>query len=634
MEGGAWGLRRAAWSPAMTGPFLPQPGAPPPSWQFDPRRHARSLYWRGWGITQIAGEFALHGVVNDKGAPIPRATIEAWKQRDRWDDAPSIQKLEDGLEIRLLTLIAKEKKTSGDLVEMEALSRQIESLAKVRRYEAPGGHAGDLNDKVANRNAGGRKKARKNHFTAEQAAELKRIFLDGLYDYQHRWWQALSQRTRMILKSRQIGATYYFAFEALIDAIETGRNQIFLSASKAQAHQFKSYIVSFAKLVGVALTGDPMLITSDLRPAEEAAAELHFLGTNFRTAQGRHGNFYFDEFFWVHSFEELNKVASGMATHKKWRKTYFSTPSTIAHPAYPYWTGERRNRRRKKEDRIEIDVSHDALAIGSVGPDRIWRHIVNIRDAEAGGCDLFDIEELQDEYAPDEFANLFLCDFVDDTLSAFKFNDMVACGCDSLVEWTDFNAEAARPYGSRAVWAGYDPQESETGDNAALVIAAPPMTEGGKFRILERHQLRGLDFEQQAEFIKAVLSRYTCTYLGIDAKGVGAGVYQLLAKPGALPGCSVAKIEYSLELKAQMIMKAQNVIRRGRLAFDSMLLDIVSAFVSIKKTLTTSGRNVTFKAGRGGEDGHADLAWATMHILMNEPLDGKEKPKGTMEILE
>ena len=130
-----------------------------------------------------------------------------------------------------------------------------------------------------------------------------------------------------------------------------------------------------------------------------------------------------------------------------------------------------------------------------------------------------------------------------------------------------------------------------------------------------------------------MLSRYHCSYLGIDAKGVGAGVYQILAKPGAMPGCSVAKIEYSLELKAQMIMKAQNVIRRGRLKIDIGMLDIVSAFVAIKKTLTTSGRNVTFKAGRGGEDGHADLAWATMHILMNEPLDGKEKPKGKMEIV-
>lgn len=615
-------------------PGSPQPGAPAARWQFDPRRHARSLYWRGWGITQIADEFALHGVANDNGNPIPRATIESWKQRDKWDEAPSIAKIEDGLEIRLLTLIAKEKKTSGDFVEMDALSRQIESLARVRRYQEPGGHAGDLNDKVNNRNTGARKKPKKNHFTAEQAAELKQIFLSGLYDYQQLWWDNASRRTRMILKSRQIGATYYFAFEALIDTIESGRNQIFLSASKAQAHQFRSYIVSFAKLVGVALTGDPMLITSDLRPAEEAAAELHFLGTNFRTAQGRHGNFYFDEFFWTHSFEELNKVASGMATHKKWRKTYFSTPSTIAHPAYPYWTGERRNRRRRKEERVDIDVSHAALKQGSEGPDRIWRNIVTVLDAEAGGCDLFDIEELRDEYAPDEFANLYLCEFVDDTLSAFKFNDLIACGVDSLVEWTDFDIEAERPYGNRSVWAGYDPQESENGDNAALVICAPPTSEGGKFRILERHQLRGLDFEQQAEFIKAVLSRYSCTYLGIDAKGVGAGVYQLLAKVGAMPGCSVAKIEYSLELKAQMIMKAQNVIRRGRLAFDASYLDIVSAFVSIKKTLTTSGRNVTFKAGRGGNDGHADLAWSTMHVLMNEPLDGKAKPTGTLEIVE
>lgn len=602
-------------------------------WQFDPRRHACSLYWRGWGISQIASEFELHGVVNDKGKPIPRATIEAWKQRDKWDDAPSIRRIEDGLEIRLMTLIAKEKKTSGELAEMDSLNRSVATLARVRRYESEGGHAGDLNEKIGNRNKGPRKAAKKNYFTAEQAEQLKQIFLDGCYDYQHQWWNAKDQRTRMILKSRQIGATYYFAFEALMDAIETGRNQIFLSASKAQAHQFRSYIISFAKLVGVTLTGDPMMITSELRPAEEAAAELHFLGTNFRTAQGRHGNFYFDEFFWVHSFEELNKVASGMATHKKWRKTYFSTPSTVAHPAYPYWTGDRRNKRRKKADQIKIDVSHAALAAGSVGPDRVWRHIVTIHDAANGGCDLFDIEELLDEYAPDEFDNLFLCGFVDDSQSAFKFNDLVKLGCDSLIDWVDYDPMAQRPYGNRPVWAGYDPQESDTGDNAALVIAAPPQEIGGTFRVLERHQLRGLDFEQQAEFIKAMLSRYNCTYLGIDAKGVGAGVYQIMAKPNAMPNCAIAKIEYSLELKAQMIMKAQNVIRRGRLAFDSGMLDLVSAFISIKKTLTTSGRNITFKAGRGGGDGHADLAWALMHILMNEPLDGKEKPTGTMEII-
>ncbi|USI74617.1 terminase large subunit domain-containing protein [Sphingomonas morindae] len=586
---------------------------------FDARRQARGLYWRGWSVTQIADELSLK-----------RPTVESWKRRDRWDEAPSIRKLEDCLEVRLMTLVAKEKKAGDDYKEIDLLGRQIATLARVRRYQAPGGHEGDLNEKVGNRNAGEKKKARKNHFTAEQAARLRAIFEGQLYGYQETWFANLSQRTRMILKSRQIGATYYFAFEALIDAIETGRNQIFLSASKAQAHQFRSYIVGFAKLVGVTLTGDPMCITSALRPEEEAAAELHFLGTNFRTAQGRHGNFYFDEFFWVHSFEALNKVASGMATHKKWRKTYFSTPSTIAHPAHPYWTGERRNRRARKEERVEIDVSHAALRQGAVGPDRVWRHIVTIHDAEAAGCDLFDIDELKDEYAPDEFANLFGCEFVDDSLSAFKFNELVRCGCDSLVEWTDCDPEGARPYGTRAVWAGYDPQESEEGDNAALVIMAPPAAQGGTFRVLERHQLRGLDFEQQAAFIEAVCARYTVTYMGVDATGVGAAVYQLLAKSAAIGG--VTKIEYSLEVKAAMIMKAQNVIRRGRLAFDVAMIDLISAFVSIKKALTASGRGITFKAGRAGGDGHADLAWAAMHILINEPLDGKQAPKASMEI--
>lgn len=596
---------------AMTLPITTLSQAP-----FDERRVARSLYWRGWSVAQIAEE--LH---------LKRPTVASWKQRDKWDDAPSIRKLEDCLEVRFQTLVLKEKKTGSDFKEIDLLGRQIATLARIRRYEAPGGHEGDLNEKVANRNKGLRRKPKRNHFTAEQAQKLRETFENQLFGYQETWRDTSNLRTRMILKSRQIGATYYFAFEALLDAVETGRNQIFLSASRAQALQFRSYIVGFAKMVGVDLTGDPMLITSELAGEDQPAAELHFLGTNYRTAQGRHGNFYFDEFFWVHGFEELNKVASGMAMHKKWRKTYFSTPSTIAHQAYPYWTGERRNRRVKKADRIEIDVSHAALKEGRLCEDGVWRHIVTIEDAEKGGCDLFDLNELRLEYAPDEFANLLMCEFVDDSLSAFRFNDLVKCGVDSLVEWTDFNPDAARPFGNKPVWAGYDPQESVDGDNAALVIAAPPAEPGGTFRLLERHQLRGLDFEQQDEFIKAALSRYNCTYLGIDATGVGSAVYQLVTKwfPRAV------RIDYSLEVKSHMIMKAQNVISRGRLAFDSGWVDLIGSFISIKKTLTASGRNVTFKAGRGAETSHADIAWATMHILMNEPLDGKPKATGRME---
>lgn len=602
--------------PADFGMTLPAATMPVP---IDARRSARSLYWRGWGITQIAGELGL-----------ARPTVQSWKDRDKWDEAPSLSKIEDALECRLNMLIAKDSKTGGDFKEIDLLMRQVVQGARVRRFEKEGGHEGDLNEKVGNRNAGERKKSVKNHFTAEQVEQLTEIFEEEQFGYQRDWWEAKDQRTRMILKSRQIGATWYFAREALIDALTGGGNQIFLSASKNQAHIFRNYIIQFAQRVGVKLQGDPIVLTSDLIPEGEPAAELIFLGTNARTAQGYHGNFYFDEFFWTYGFEELNKVASAMAMHKRWRRTYFSTPSTIAHQAHGYWTGERRNRRVKKADRIEIDTSHDSLKTGRLCEDNVWRQIVTIEDAATKGCDLFDVEELRIEYAPDEFANLLMCQFVDDSLSAFKFNDLQRCTVDTMVEWVDFNPIAKRPVGMREVWAGYDPQESEDGDNAALVIALPPDDPGGKFRLLERHQFRGLDFEAQANMIVALLLRYNCTYLGIDANGVGAAVYQLMKD--RMRG--VVKIEYSLEAKSSMVMKAQHTFSRQRIEYDAGWIDMQSAFLSIKKTLTTSGRAVTFKASRSDEGGHADLAWAAMHIFINEPLDGKARPQMRMEIFE
>lgn len=584
----------------------------------DLRRVARSRYWQGWGCAQIAGDLGLNV-----------ETVKSWKKRDGWDQAASLTKVEDSLECRIVMLVAKDQKTGADYKELDALMRALATTAKVRRYEAPGGHDGDLNDKVANRNAGPKKeKAKKNHFTAEQVEELERIFEDELFGYQRTWWDAKGERTRMILKSRQIGATWYFAREALLDALRGGGNQIFLSASKAQAHIFRGYIIQFAARVGVKLQGDPIVVTADTMPEGEPAAELIFLGTNARTAQGYHGNFYFDEFFWTYGFEELNKVASGMAMHKRWRRTYFSTPSSVAHQAHPYWTGERRNRRVKKADRIEIDVKHARLKAGMLCEDNIWRQIVTIEDAAALGCSLFNIEELRIEYAPDEFANLLMCEFVDDSLSAFIFNEIQRCTVDVMEDWSWFNPLAARPVDGREVWAGYDPQESEDGDNAALVIGLPPAGPGGKFRLLEKHQIKG-DFQAQAEFILARLARYNCTYLGIDANGVGAAVYQLLV--GKVRG--LTKIEYSLESKTAMVMKAQHSFARQRIEFDRGWIDLQSAFLSIKKALTGSGRAVTFKASRTEEVGHADLAWAAMHILINEPLDGQARPKASMEII-
>jgi hypothetical protein len=86
----------------------------------------------------------------------------------------------------------------------------------------------------------------KNHFTEEQITQLRALVFDSLCEHQKRWFKQWNRRNRFILKSRQIGATWYFAREALLRALETGNNQIFLSASRAQAFQFKRFIQKLA----------------------------------------------------------------------------------------------------------------------------------------------------------------------------------------------------------------------------------------------------------------------------------------------------------------------------------------------------------------------------------------------------
>lgn len=574
----------------------------------DPRRVARALYWQGWRVSSIARHLDLK-----------RATVESWKQRDEWDKAPAIERIEASLETRLAVLIAKTDKDGRDFKEIDLLGRQVERLARVRKYGETGKES-DLNPNIDARNAAPKKKPTRNAFSEEQVEKIREAFEDSLFGYQKVWYRKGDQRTRNILKSRQIGATWYFAREALVDALETGRNQIFLSASRAQAHVFRQYIVEFARTVcDIELQGDPVVLPN--------GATLYFLGTNARTAQSYHGNFYFDEYFWVPKFPELNKVASGMAMHSRWRKTYFSTPSSLAHSAYPFWNGTHYNRGRAKADHLHLDISHTALAGGRACEDLQWRQIVTVEDAVAGGCNLFNLDELRLEYSAEEYANLLMCQFIDDSASIFPLADLQRCMVDSWVEWEDVKPFAMRPFGFRPVWVGYDPALS--GDSAGCVVVAPPAVPGGKFRVLERHQWRGMDFEAQAESIKQITQRYHVAYMAIDTTGIGQGVYQLVKQ--FFP--SVVALNYSPEVKGRLVLKGLSVIGKGRLEFDAGWTDLAQSFMAIRKTTTASGRQVTYTAGYNQETGHADLAWACLHALGNEPLEGATASNsGFMEI--
>ncbi|MEJ1464956.1 MAG: terminase family protein [Candidatus Sedimenticola sp. (ex Thyasira tokunagai)] len=565
--------------------------------QLDQRLEAKLLYWQGYRVAYIWRKLGVNA-----------QTVHSWKKRDNWDSSTSVQRTETNIEIRLAKIIALEAKTPGDLQEIDTLTKGLERMARIRKYDQ-GGNEADLNPKIRNRNRKRKRKPTKNEIPEEAIEQLEEAFFDEHFGYQKVWWQQreLNRRIRNILKSRQIGATYYFAREAIIHALRTGRNKIFLSASKNQAHVFRQYIVQFVREVaGVDLTGDPIVLPN--------GAHLYFLGTNYRTAQSYHGDLYIDEYFWIQRFQELNKVASGMAMHKQWTKTYFSTPSSITHEAFPFWSGKHVNKGRKKEDQINVDTSHQTLKDGGLCEDRQWRHIVTIEDAVAAGCDLFDIEELRLEYSQEEYDNLLMCQFIDDTASIFSLQELQRCMVDSWVVWDDWKPLAPRPFGNRPVWIGYDP--SRTTDDASLMVVAPPKVPGGKFRVLDKMSWKGMDFTAQAERIRQLTQTYNVQYIGIDITGVGYGVFDLVKQfyPAAVG------ISYNPEVKSRLVLKAKDVITHGRIEYDAGHTDLVASLLMIRKTITASGNKVTYEAGRNNETGHADQAWALMHALDNEPL--------------
>jgi uncharacterized protein YjcR len=587
------------------------------------RHKARSLYWQGWSLTQIAAEMAL-----------PFSTVASWKTRGKWDDAAPIDRAEDATVARYIMLVSKEVKSGTDIKEIDLLGRQMERLARCAKFGETGKES-DLNPKRSNgaRVANATKDQTKNLITHEMVEKLRADMKASLFGHQETWLSTTSLRTRFILKSRQIGATWYFARERFLRGIETGNNQLFISASRSQAHVFRNYIVAWVQRVcGVTLRGDPIVVRRQNADGEELDPfELHFLGTNYRTAQSRPGDVIIDESFWIYGFEELFKVASAMGTHDCYTITVFSTPSILSHEAYPMWSGDRFNRGRPKAERVRIDISHAALKEGALGPDGIWRQIVTIDDAIARGFNLASAERLRREYSVDEFNQLFLCQFMDDAQSMFPFAAMRRCLVDSWDVWRDYQPYALRPY-EGDVWLGYDPNASETGtgDDAALVAVAPPSKIGGKFRVLEKQRLKGLDFAGQAEAIKAMCGKYNITKIGIDTTGAGKAVHQLVSKWFPM----AEAINYSLQTKTALVLKAKNVITSGRLEFDAGWLDMMQAFMAIHPEITKGGTHVTYVASRAGGTGHADLAFAVMHALFFEPLDITEPPGGgsTVEI--
>jgi uncharacterized protein YjcR len=557
----------------------------------------------------------------ERETKVKRRTIYAWIKKHNWDALAKTDEVLETIEQRIIGLINKPDLTEKDLNLVERLQgiKAKEIKLKSQGHEGlilAAAHKVQQEAPLKPENiAANKKKARsgkrsKNDLTGISPEEVEKKFLEGLFGYQIQAWKTRHKRVRFTLKSRQIGWTFYSAREAFAKALMSGTNQAFLSASKAQSALFKNYIVSFAmEWFQVELSGsDKITIRTD-----HGDATLYFLSTNSSTAQGPSGDVYIDECFWIRDFVKLKDLAGAIATQDGYTKTYFSTPSTKSHGAAQLWFGDEYKKNQEKRPTLEAFKMPTAkqLRKGHDCVDGIFRQVITIHDAMAGGATFFNIKNLEMENTPDIFAQLYECKFIDDTNSAFVLDELLRCSAKDT-RWPDYKPKDSRPFINKPVWIGYDPAKKR--DSAAIVVLAPPTKPGGKFRVLEKIIMHKQNWAHQAEVIKALTKKYNVEYIGIDSTGPGNGVYERVKEffPAA------TEINYTQEMKTKLVLKAQEIIGQNRLEYNEKHTDIAIAFLAIRRTNT--GSSITFVAARDLGIGHADVAWAIMHALIKEGL--------------
>ncbi|EDB6212568.1 terminase [Salmonella enterica] len=586
---------------------------------------ARSLYLQRNTPREIRDRLKLASV----------RVVYYWATKFEWYTALERDGVEEVIAERVALLARRDHKTPEEADEFDRLIghhvklmglryKHLEAMAGVSARTVAVSEDDDTESFIASesgrggngKKGGKRRRPPKANDVSELTADSFQPIVDKLYGFQKTLRANKHRRRRNLLKARQIGATWYFAFEAFEDAVLTGDTQIFLSASKRQALVFRTYIAKIAmEYFGIPIKGDPIRLSN--------LAEIFFLATNSNTAQSNSGHLYIDEYMWIPKFSTLNTVASAMTTRKKWRMTWFSTPSAKTHEGYLLWSGEswrKGNAARKDVEFPSFDEYRDG---GRECPDGVWRYVVTIEDAVAGGIDDIDIDELRETYGKADFDMLYMCVFVDDKDSIFTFSQLLKCGVD-VATWEDFHPDEEHPFGNREVWGGFDP--ARTGDTATFVVIGVPIVAVERYRVLEVFRWKGLSLVWMSEQIRTIKSRYNMTYIGIDVTGMGIGVFEMVQ---GFARREAKAIHYSVESKNRLVMKMLDVVDTNRIEWNEEQKEIATAFLQVKKTTTASGNAMTFVADRSNENGHADVFFAIAHAMDNEPLNYRTKRKST-----
>ena len=406
-----------------------------------------------------------------------------------------------------------------------------------------------------------------------------------LYEYQKRWL-ADKARFKAGRITRQGGKSFMLSLDSVLEAADTGVDEIILSAGERQSKE----VIEKAKMHTEAMS----IAASDIEEDFFADAQCKMLSivlpnrsriiglpANPATARGFTGNVRLDEFAF---HKDSDKIWSALfpTISRGYKLSVVSTPQGKQNKFYTICTNTENG---------------------------FNKHVVDIYQAIKDGAP-FNAEELKqgldDE---DAWQQEYMVQFLDEATAFLTFELLAGCETDGSTEIFD----ESRP---GEFYIGVD-----VGRKRDLTVIWIVEKVGDVFWTREIEILEKTPFHIQSNRIAVQIATLKARRTCIDATGLGMQLAEDLSN--SFGSYTVEPVTFS------NIVKQDLAIRTRRLFEDKRVRIPISPAIrndlhSVKKTVTVAG-NIRFDAERT-KDGHADRFWALSLALMASD-EGIVKPE-------
>lgn len=404
-----------------------------------------------------------------------------------------------------------------------------------------------------------------------------------LYTYQRRW-VADRSRYKIGLWCRQSGKSFATALEAVLDAVETSKMWVLLSAGERQSKELMEKVRMHLQAMQVACSSmkeDFFADSSTRQLSVELGNGARIIGlpANPNTARGFSANVLLDEFAFHRDSRQI-WTALFPTISRGYKLRVVSTPQGKSNQFYQLYTGD------NDFSKLKTDI-YQAVEQGLP---------VDIDSLRRGIDD------------PDAWAQEYECQFLDEATAFLTYDLIAACEADDcLQEPSDgqreyyFGIDIARKKDLTVVWV-----IERVGDvywtRAVTVVEKTP-------------------FAQQLEIFQAAIDLLQPVRVCIDATGMGMPLAESLQKRYGTYRAEA--VTFTNAVKQDLATRTRCLFedRRVRIPVDTKIREDLH---SVKKTVTAAG-NIRFDAERS-KDGHADRFWALSLALMASA-EGVEKPQ-------